>query len=177
MKYKDILCQSITNLSEDKDFICIGQGVKYGGTFLSDTYSGIPNEQKIEFPVSESFQMQFSLGLALAGRKVLTCFPRENFLLLSLGDLVNTLDKITELSEGDKKLNLVIRTAIGPTKVIYAGIQHSGVFHDDIAGMLVNTEVIKLTEKSMISQAYNYCFNRKDGKISLIVEYGDLYDS
>ncbi len=51
-------------------------------------------------PINESFQMQFTIGLGLAGYVPVSVYPRQNFLLLATADMVNMLDKMPLISGG-----------------------------------------------------------------------------
>ena len=49
--------------------------------------------KKIELPVFEDVQMGLSTGLALQGFIPITCYPRFDFLILAMNQLVNHLTK------------------------------------------------------------------------------------
>ncbi len=59
--------RSMEWLGSKPETLFVGQAVGVPGTFMFNTVSDVPLEKRIEFPVSESLQMQYSLGLALAG--------------------------------------------------------------------------------------------------------------
>ena len=177
MKYKDELTNTMKWLGEKDNLLFIGQGVGHnvGGTFMSSTLDLVPKEKKLEFVLAEQFQMQFSLGLSIAGYTVVSQFPRQNFLLLGLGDLVNVLDKITNLSEQKFSPHVLIRTAVGTTKPIFPGIQHAGSFENQIRYMLTTVKIIKLTKTKEIFSAYKNAYENKG--VTVLIEIGDLYDS
>ena len=72
---------------------------------------------------------------------------------------------------------VIIRTSIGAENQLNYGPQHSGDFTAEIAGMLSNVEVIRLDHTGSIEVAYHKALHRTDGKSTLIVEWGDFYDS
>ena len=81
-------------LAKNKKTIFIGQSVNYSGNAIFNTLSHIPKNKKIELPVFEEVQLGLSTGLALNGFIPITCFPRFDFLILAMNQLVNHLDKM-----------------------------------------------------------------------------------
>ena len=89
--YFDELKRAMEWLAGHDDTIFLGQAVAVPGTAMSNTLTGIAQEKLIEFPVAEEMQMGMSLGLALAGQVPISIYPRWNFLLLAMNQLVNHL--------------------------------------------------------------------------------------
>lgn len=87
-------------LAEDPRVLFLGQSVKYSGNSIYNTLKTIPDDRKIETPVFEEVQMGLSTGLALEGFVPVTCYPRFDFLLLAVNQLVNHLDKMEEMTQG-----------------------------------------------------------------------------
>lgn len=166
----------MTYLAEDSRIVFLGQAVAVPGTVMSPTLAGVSDEKKIELPVFEEAQMGISLGLALGGFVPVSIFPRWNFLLLAINQLVNHVDKIKEMSQGGYQPKLIIRTGIGATGPINPGCQHLGDFTDALRLMLTNTEVIRLDETDQIMPAYERALTREDGKSTILVEWGDKYN-
>tara|TARA_B100001123_G_scaffold385298_1_gene458762 strand:- start:272 stop:634 length:363 start_codon:yes stop_codon:yes gene_type:complete len=115
-------------------------------------------------------------GFALNGQIPVSIFPRWNFLLLAINQLVNHLDKIKIMSNGGYITNAIIRTSIGSKRPLHPQHQHVGDFSDAVQKMCTNIEIIKLEEAKDIFPAYEKALNRKDGKSSIVVEYGDYYN-
>ena len=118
-KYKDELIRSMKYLSKDKRTIFLGQSVKYSGNAIFNTLKDVDDKKKIELPVFEDVQMGLSTGLALQGFIPITCYPRFDFLILAMNQLVNHLDKIRHMSFNEFKPRVIIRTSrlsckIGP---------------------------------------------------------------
>ena len=88
-KYFDELISTMNWLSENENTIFIGQAVEYPGTAMFNTLKDINPQKRIELPVFEDTQMGMSLGLALKGYKVISIYPRWNFLLCATNQLVN----------------------------------------------------------------------------------------
>lgn len=170
--YFDELCKSMEWLA-DKNTHFIGQGVKDGGTFMSSTFKNISEEKKVEFPVAEQFQFGISIGWAIAGHMCVSVFPRHNFLLLAMSEMVNLLDNFPELTKSDYMPKLIIRTAVGTTKPIYPGVQHAGNFTEAFKKLLKNIKIVELTAADQIFPAYQDAYERNG--TTLITEFGDLY--
>lgn len=164
-------------LSLDEKTIFIGQSVKYGGTGLYDTLLEVPDEKKIEWPVAEYFQMGASIGLALEGYKVVTLFPRWNFLLMSTDQIVNHLDKLPLISDGRCTPNIIIRVSVGSEFPVDPQDQHKGNFSNAFRSMCKTLDIIELHEPEDIVKSYDKALNRKDGKSTLLVEFSDYLKS
>ena len=174
MKYFDELKKSMELLAEHPDTIFIGQAVEYEGTGMSNTLKGVPSDKKLELPVAEEFQMGLANGLALAGKIPVSIFPRWNFLLVGMNQLVNHLDKIPDFSEF--KTKVIIRTAIGSERPLHPQCQHVGDYSNFFSSILKNVEVIRLDEPEQIFASYNKALTRNDNKSTILVEWGDFYN-
>lgn len=171
MRYFDELCRAMNWLAEQEDTIFVGQGVVDGGVFMSGTLAGVPLDKKVEWPVTEAMQMGASVGLGVGGYTCVSLFPRHNFILLAMSELVNVLDKWLELTGTQPKI--IIRTAVGTTRPIYPGVQHAGDFTEVLKNILTTVEVIDLPEASQIYEAYRHAYNKQGA--TLLSEYGDYY--
>ena len=174
MKYFDELKKSMELLAEHPDTIFIGQAVEYEGTGMSNTLKGVSSDKKLELPVAEEFQMGLANGLALAGKIPVSIFPRWNFLLVGMNQLVNHLDKIPDFSEF--KTKVIIRTAIGSERPLHPQCQHVGDYSNFFSSILKNVEVIRLDEPEQIFASYNKALTRNDNKSTILVEWGDFYN-
>lgn len=152
----------------------MGQAVEYAGTAMTNTLKDVPKEQLLEMPVFEDTQMGMTLGLALAGFIPVSIYPRWNFLICATNQLVNHVDKITMMS--DYKPRIIIRTSIGSERPLHPQHQHVGDYTDAFRLMCENIDVIRLEEPEDIVPAYTKAYERKDGKATVLVEYGDYYN-
>ena len=106
-KYKDELIKSMKYLSKDRRTIFLGQSVKFSGNAIFNTLKDIDDKKKIELPVFEDIQMGMSTGLALEGYIPITCYPRFDFLIVAMNQLVNHLDKIRHMSFNEFKPSIL----------------------------------------------------------------------
>ena len=79
--YKDALSNSMAFLSEKSDTIFIGQQILFQGNPMSTTLNGVSKSKMIEVPVMEESQMGMSLGMAMAGKFVVSFYPRWDFII------------------------------------------------------------------------------------------------
>lgn len=149
-------------------YLFVGQNIRYDGQRAFATFADVPSEQRIEFPVAENLQLGFCTGLSLAGAKVLSFFPRIDFLLCAADQLVNHLDKIEEM--GGARPKVIIRTAIGYN----AGPQHSQDHTTALRSMLRHIPLMQLDHAEFIEKTYASAMEYP-GSV-LIVEYARKYD-
>lgn len=173
MNYKDEMTKSMKLLT-DNDYLFVGQSVKFYGTAMFNTLVNVPMSQRLEFPVAEELQMGLSCGLSLQEIKVCSLFPRMDFLILAMSQLVNHLDKIELLSEGRFKPRVIIRTSVGGIKNLNPGLQHVGNYIEPLRLMCKNIPIIELGTSESIYPAYEFAL--KSERSSILVEFGDAYD-
>ena len=173
--YFDELEKSMRWLGDQPDTIFLGQAVEYKGTSMTNTLMNVPREKLLEMPVDEEMQMGITNGLALNGSVPISIYPRWNFLLLAVNQLINHLDRMKEFSHGEYIPKAIVRVGIGSIRPLNPQVQHTGDFTQVFRGMLRNTEVIRCDEPEDVFPAYYKAYNRADGKSTIIVEYGDYY--
>lgn len=176
MKYFDELKRSMEWLAQDPRTLFIGQAVEVPGTAMSNTVKDIPLEKRLELPVAEELQMGMTVGLALQGRVPVSIYPRWNFLLLAVNQIVNHLDKLSVMSNGAIQAKAILRTGIGSVRPLHPQHQHVGDFTDAFRLMCSTVEVIRLDEPEQIFPAYQKALLRDDGRSTLLVEWGDYYN-
>lgn len=173
MKYADELKKSMEWLASKEDTIFIGQAVEYPGTAMTNTVKDIDPKKLIEMPVAEDMQMGITLGMALNGRVPVSLFPRWNFLLLGANQLVNHIDKIKIMSEGLYTPKIIIRTSIGSQRPLHPQHQHIADFTAGFKAMCDFVDFVRLDETNQIFPAYQYAYERTDGRPTVLVEWGD----
>jgi len=176
MKYVDELKRTMEWMAQQPKTLFVGQTVAGPGTFMYQTLRGLPKEKTLEMPINESFQMQFSIGLALAGFVPISVYPRQNFLLIATADMVNMLDKIPAISSNRVVPKVIIRVASGPYKPVHPGHQHIGNYAEAFRNLFNWIEVVELEEPEDIFPAYQHALQREDNKSTLLVEHGNYYN-
>lgn len=156
--------------------IFIGQSVAYPGNAIYTLLKDLPADRKIELPVFEETQMGISIGLALEGLVPVSVFPRFNFLILALNQLVNHLDKIPHISHGKLRPKVIIKTMVGSARPLDPGIQHRSNFTEAFRKLGTDIVIEDLTEPELVFPAYERALIRNDGKSTILIEYGDYYN-
>ena len=163
-------------LANNEKTIFIGQAVEVPGTAMTNTLKGINRKKLLELPVAEEMQMGMTLGLGLQGLIPVSIYPRWNFLLLAINQLINHIDKIDIMSGGGYRPKLIIRTGIGSERPLHPQHQHVGDFTDAIRRMCTTIEVLRLEEPEDIFPSYEKALKREDRRNTILVEYGDYYN-
>lgn len=156
-------------LSSKENTLFLGQAVGCAGTGMSSTLKEVPENKKIELPVFEETQLGLSLGLSLTGVIPISVFPRWNFLLCALNQLVNHVDKFPEMLGSGK---VIIRTGIGSVFPLDPHVQHKGDHTEAIQMMLKTVKVIRLEKPEDIVPAYKEAYESKYSTI--LVEVSDF---
>ena len=175
-KYFDELKRAMDFLAQDPRTLFLGQAVEVAGTAMSNTLREVPRDKLLELPVDEEMQMGITNGLAVSGYTPISIYPRWNFLLLAVNQIVNHLDKFHLMSNGGYRPKVIIRTGIGSERPLHPQHQHVGDFTDSFRLMCTNIEVIRLDEPEQILPAYKKALTRTDGKSTIVVEWGDYYN-
>ncbi|MBH30570.1 MAG: hypothetical protein CMG71_01095 [Candidatus Marinimicrobia bacterium] len=175
MNYVQELIKAMSWLADKEDTLFLGQACKFSGHAISATLKDVPIEKKIELPVFEENQLGISTGLSLEGFTTITIYPRFDFFILSLNQLVNHLDKINEMSKGKMKPRVIIRVAVGSKNPINAGPQHTQNHTEAIKLMLTYVEIVELLDPKKIFDAYVHAYERADSKPTLLIEHSELY--
>jgi pyruvate/2-oxoglutarate/acetoin dehydrogenase E1 component len=171
--YVDALTHSMKLCMDDPTTVFIGQQIRWYGNPMSKTIEGLPKERMIETPVMEETQMGMSMGLAMRGHTVVTFYPRWDFLILAANQLVNHLDKLDAMSDGQWKPKVIIRVGKGSDKPLDPGHQHKADYSDAFNQILKYIPIVKLDSYNKIIPAYEDALQRNGSTI--LVEYPELY--
>ena len=163
-----LLNQAMLMLAAQPKALFLGQNVAYDGNVMFKHLEGVPMEQRLELPVCEELQMGMSTGLALQGILPISIYPRFDFLILALNQLVNHLDKLAYMSRGDYQPKVIIRTKVGSKWPLNAGPQHTQDHTEAVRMMLTTVAVEKITRPEEIIPAYQRTIMRKES--TLVVE-------
>lgn len=176
MSYLKEIQRSMKFLSRNKNVIFMGQSVVYPGSSIFVSLKDVPNSKKIELPVMEETQTGMAIGMALAGYIPVSCYPRFDFLILAANQLVNHLDKIDYLTNGNFNSKIIIRTMVGSTNPLNAGLQHTQDHTVALKELMKFSEVIKLKNKNQIFLKYKNAISKKNKKkVFLFIEDGNKY--
>lgn len=175
MKYREELIKAMGWLSEQPRTVFLGQAVGFQGHAMSGTMELVPQDRRIELPVFEELQLGISTGMALEGYVPITCYPRFDFFILAMNQLVNHLDKMRDMSKNEKRPRVIIRVAVGSKHPIDAGPQHTQNHIEALRSMLTEVEVVDLQEPEQIMDEFINAYSRKDRKSTILIEHGEYY--
>lgn len=174
LSYKDEVKRAMNYLGSHKRVIFLGQGVKYRHGVIYETLEDVADEQKIEMPIMEDSQLGISIGLSMIGYIPVTIYPRFDFLLCATNQLVNHLDKLSQISKGKYNPFVIIRTAIGSKSPIDGGLQHTSDYTNAFRLLLKNIKVVTLDKKEEIFDEYKKALYTNNS--TLFIEYIDMYN-
>jgi len=174
--YSEALTTAMNLLSTDDRVIFLGQSVAVQGTSMRSTLEKVSDSQLLELPVDEDFQMGIANGMALAGYIPVSIFPRLNFMLLATNQIVNHLDKMSELARSSPTPKVIIRTGIGSQIPLNPGPQHTGDFTEAFRLLCPNINIVRLDDTNMIIPEYKKALSRTDGVSTILIEWSDRYN-
>lgn len=176
MKYKKSIVEAMKYLALDKRTIFIGQSVCYSGHVMFNTLedANVPMDKRIELPVFEDTQMGISIGLSLGGFIPVSIYPRIDFLMSAMNQLVNHLDKIEQMSNGEFVPKVIIRTMVGSKEPLNPGLQHCQDHTEALKLLCPSISIKKLDKAYKVTEEYEWALENKQSTI--LVEYGDLYE-
>ena len=96
-------------------------------------------------------------------------------MICATNQLVSYLDKLPIITDGEVTSIIIRRTSVGSERPLFPGYQHIGNMSDTYRKMLSKVEIIELKEPYEIFESYQKAYERKDGKSTLLVEFGDFY--
>jgi len=153
------------NLLAARGALFVGQSVRWPGTAMFDSLQGIEMETRIEFPVAEELQLGFCTGLALQGFLVVSIFPRMDFLMRAMDQLVNHLDKLAEMSRGQFNPKVIIRTRVGGKTPLDAGPQHTQDHTRALRMMLTTVKVARVSSEDEVMPTYRRALERPESTV------------
>ena len=173
MNYFDELTKAMTLLSKQDNSIFLGQSVEYPGTAVYNIVKHLPTDKRWEMPVTENMQLGMSIGLSLQGYLPISIFPRINFLWSVADQLVNHLDKLHIMSQGEYYPKVIVRTSIGSTVPLDPQEQHKHDTSEALDMLLPHTTLVRLDSTKDIVPQYQKAIDRNGSTI--LVEWADKY--
>lgn len=170
-QYFSELCCAMELLSQHPRSVFMGQSVQYPGTAMFNTLRNVPMEQRVELPVFEDCQLGLATGASLNGDLVVSLYPRINFLLLAMSQLVLHLDCIPRYSAYRPKV--IIRTAVATDQPLNPGPQHLSDYSQALRSMLRTVNVVSLFRAEQIVPEYQKAMEVEHS--TLLVEYSNQY--
>lgn len=159
------LNKAMRMLAAQPGAIFIGQGVAADGVATFDSLDGIDMSQRIETPVVEELQIGMGIGMSLMGFLPILIYPRCDFLLRAMDQLVLHLDKMDRMSAGQFVPKVIIRTKVGKKSPLDAGPQHTNDFSEAFKLMFSTVFVERIDKAEDIMTAYKNALDRQSSTI------------
>ena len=156
-------------LADDERTIFLGQSVEYAGAAIYHSLDGVPMSKRKEMPVIENFQLGYCTGLSLTGKLPICIYPRMDFMLLAMDQLVNHLDKLPLFGWHPK---VIIRCRVGQKKPLDAGPQHTQNHTYAFRDMLTTVEVRELHHAVDVLPAYKLALHSNHSTLIVENPYG-----
>ena len=126
--------------------------------------------------------MGISIGLSLQGYIPISMYSRMDFLVLAMNQLVNHLDKIDKLSNGEFIPRVIIRTMVGAREPLDGGLQHTQDHTIAIRDFAPNIKIYQVASEESAMKYYREALEIAGSPIPLsnkmsclMVEYGEKY--
>lgn len=176
MTYKDSLKLAMETLAADPATVFIGYNVRHGSK-ANGTLVNVSEGQLIETPVAENLMAGMAIGMSLEGFKPVVYFERFDFITNALDAIVNHLDKLKTLSDGQFDPKVLIRVVVGNTKnPLFTGPTHTQDFTDAMR-KLVSFPVVQLVPGRSMTPEQAYTCALRSPWSTMLVEYKDHYQT
>lgn len=163
--FKQAVNRAMILLGRRADTVFVGQSVAYDGAAIYTSLEGVPEHKRLEFPVVENLQIGYCTGLSLKGKLPICIFPRMDFMLLAMDQLVNHLDKMPQFGWKPK---VIIRCRVGERTPLDAGPQHTQNHSEAFRRMLTTVTVREVRTADEVLGEYEAAVKSKYS--SLVVE-------
>jgi len=174
MTYRDQIVAAMNWLGQQDRVCFLGYNTRYGraGGSLAD----VPEDRLFEMPLAENLMFGAAIGMSLDGRIPVVWCERADFLFCGMDAIVNHLNQIRKLSEGQHKPAAIIRVCIGNSKTpLFTGPTHTQD-PSEAMRLLVSFPVEVLGTPESILPQYCRAFERaKKGISTMLFEHKDRY--
>lgn len=158
-------------LAQNDKTIFLGYNILHGSQAYG-TLTDVPKEMCLETPVAENLMAGLAIGLSLEGYRPVLFYERHDFILNALDAIVNHLDKIESMSQGQFTTPVIIRAVIGASEPLNPGPQHTQDFTAAFKQMLC-FPVITLDTPAEVLAGYKEV--QAMNSPVMLVEKRDLY--
>jgi pyruvate dehydrogenase E1 component beta subunit len=171
VNYKEEITAAMDMLAADPRVRFVGYGVRYGGKAMG-TLKNVPEAQLVETPVAENLMVGLAIGMALRGLRPVVFIERFDFIMNAMDAIVNHLEKIDVMSNGQFSPAVILRVVIGNSqKPLYTGETHTQDFSEAMR-RLIEMPVFVLPDDGDARYAYSHA--TMTGASTMIIEKKDL---
>jgi len=170
-KYHEAIVMAMNYLATFPETIFLGQQVLSEDFY--DTLTDVPHHARREMPVAEDMQMGLSIGMALEGYFPVTIYQRMDFLPRAMDQLENHLNLLPKLSRNTYCPRMIIRTTVGATKPLDAGLQHTGNLVK-VMKTALDFPVLEVKTAKEVFDVYHFAIHSH--LPTMIIEHQELYN-
>jgi len=171
MNYKEEIKKSVEQISTDK-VVHIGYGLLTPGRG-GGSLKAVADSKIVETPVAENLMLGLAIGMSFEDYLPVVYYERFDFIMNAMDALVNHLDKLEEISEGEFKPKVIIRCVIGGKKSpFFTGVTHTQDFEQALK-LLVKIPIYKLGSVDSINSTFLQCYS--SDRSSIVIEEKDRY--
>lgn len=176
MSYRDEILKSMEMLAAQPDVCFVGYNLCAAGGNMGGSLKDVPAEKIFEMPLAENLMTGAAIGMSLDGRVPVLWFERADFLFCALDAIVNHLNYIGELSNGQHRPGVIIRACIGNKNApLFTGPTHTQNPYEAIK-KLVSFNVHELLYNETIQTHYDLALkSARTGHSTMLFEHKDLY--
>jgi acetoin:2,6-dichlorophenolindophenol oxidoreductase subunit beta len=174
--YREAIRESMHSaLKTNSNSLIYGLGVTdhtgiFGTTLgLEDEFGG---QRVFDTPISEDSMTGFALGLSLSGIYPIHIHIRNDFMLLAMNQIVNSIAKYRYTYGGSFQAPMLIRSVIG--RSWGQGAQHSQSLQS-LFGHIPGLTVVMPSSASRVLETYDYAVNHYPNPV-ISLEHRLLYD-
>lgn len=174
MTYKELITLECEKYAKNPKARFIGYNTVFGSRMYG-TLNKVDKDQCIEMPVAENLMMGLAMGMSLEGYRPVVCFERHDFMLLAMDAMLNHLDKMPWMSEGQYQFPVLIRAIVGSSRPLNPGPQHVQNYGTLLMNSLKHTKVFFMANGTQVKDAFAGVGKSDSGAV-VLVEYRDSYD-
>lgn len=177
MSYRDEIMAAMAMLAAQPDVCFVGYNLCAAGGNMGGSLKDVPAEKIFEMPLAENLMAGAAIGMSLDGRVPVLWFERADFLFCALDAIVNHINYLGELSEGQHRPGVIIRACIGNKNApLFTGPTHTQNPYEAML-KLVQFQVLKIEKIANIEIFYRWALeNARKGKSTMIFEEKDRYN-
>lgn len=174
--YKDHIITAMNECAANPRTVFVGYNVAIGR--FGGTLNNVPESQLQEMPLAENLMVGAAIGLSLEGLIPIVAFERMDFLTCAMDAIVNHMDKLAQISDGQHKPGVILRVVVGNKNVpLFSGSTHTQNLSEGMRNM-VGFPVKELRWKTEIAPAYEEAMRSAEhGFSTMLVEFKDLHES
>lgn len=132
--YFDAVRRANEELARERGAVFVGYNVRGGSAY--GALKNVPEDQRVETPLAENLMAGLAMGMALERFHPVLFFERHEFLMNAMDAIINTLDVIQAISDGEFSMPVIIKAVAGGRRPLYAGLTHTRNFAAEVRGFV-----------------------------------------